>query len=405
MTLKIPLMTILPICPKLLCILAVSDDKKFGKSTKAARMKKIKQIIMMASILSMTVSALSQDTTNIQTINAKENDGMLFLPVIYYTPETGLAGGAQGLYFFTMGSRYGSTHPSSVPVGFEYTQKGQMYCEVQPEISFPDNAYQVKVKIGFRKFPSTFYGIGNNTLETNAEQYTPQKVWGDVSVQKRVVSYLSVGISASYNRYRILAAEENGMIARRTVSGAAGGCINGAGVYGSWDSRNESFFPSSGENASVLIGAFHPILGSDYEFLRYRIDLRHYSYFTADQVLAVQALFVAQTGTVPIQALATYGGKDLLRGYAEGRNCENDLMAIQAEYRMLPVYWRFGLSFFAGVGEVAHDLGSFSSAELKPSAGFGIRYQLFETEKISLRLDFGWGRGTSGFYITAGEAF
>lgn len=47
----------------------------------------------LVSILMIISSAPSQDTTTIQPTGPKENDGLLLLPVIYYTPETGLAGG------------------------------------------------------------------------------------------------------------------------------------------------------------------------------------------------------------------------------------------------------------------------------------------------------------------------
>lgn len=41
----------------------------------------------------------------------------------------------------------------------------------------------------------------------------------------------------------------------------------------------------------------------------------------------------------------------------------------------------------------------------KPSYGFGFRYLLDRKEGINLRFDFGYGKNSSGFYFTAGEAF
>ena len=60
---------------------------------------------------------------------------------------------------------------------------------------------------------------------------------------------------------------------------------------------------------------------------------------------------------------------------------------------------------FAGIGDVAPDVGRLTLAGNLWSAGFGVRYLWDEAEKLKIRLDFGWGNGDSGFYLTLGEAF
>jgi hypothetical protein len=50
-------------------------------------------------------------------------------------------------------------------------------------------------------------------------------------------------------------------------------------------------------------------------------------------------------------------------------------------------------------------LEAFELSEAKPSGGFGVRYLYNADEGINIRLDFGFAEDSSGFYITAGEAF
>jgi hypothetical protein len=67
--------------------------------------------------------------------------------------------------------------------------------------------------------------------------------------------------------------------------------------------------------------------------------------------------------------------------------------------------WRFGLVGFAGYGDVADKVSHFERKSFKYSVGWGIRYLLNRDEKLNLRLVFGYGKGSSEFYINFSEAF
>jgi hypothetical protein len=44
-------------------------------------------------------------------------------------------------------------------------------------------------------------------------------------------------------------------------------------------------------------------------------------------------------------------------------------------------------------------------ATVKPTYGFGIRFRFDEAQKLDLRVDVGFGRGTSGVYFSVNQAF
>ena len=60
---------------------------------------------------------------------------------------------------------------------------------------------------------------------------------------------------------------------------------------------------------------------------------------------------------------------------------------------------------FAGCGQVAHEFEKISLKELKPSAGFGIRFALIPEQKVNLRIDLGMGKDDSSFDINILEVF
>jgi len=48
---------------------------------------------------------------------------------------------------------------------------------------------------------------------------------------------------------------------------------------------------------------------------------------------------------------------------------------------------------------------NFELRKFKYSVGGGIRFLINQKEKLNIRLDFAYGKNSSGMYITIGEAF
>lgn len=70
-----------------------------------------------------------------------------------------------------------------------------------------------------------------------------------------------------------------------------------------------------------------------------------------------------------------------------------------------PVWRRLGATAFLSTGAVAPRMSGFGSSDTKLAGGWGIRYPLSRSEGLNVRVDFGYGEGSSGTYITLGEAF
>lgn len=334
----------------------------------------------------------------------QKRSGIFLLPIIFYTPETKLAAGGLVNYYFRESGSKTESRASSIMPSLIYTQNKQILAELSTYLYWKDEAYYSEGYLAYIKFPAKFYGIGNNTKEDDEEDYTPRFVRLEISFQKKVRSGLYLGMRYELERRKLTEVEEDGLLARGDILGSEKGMTSGAGVRASWDSRNQVYSPSSGAYHQASATFFKSALGSDYDFVRYVLDLRQYFGVSSSHVAAFQAYARSVTGDPPFQKLSLLGGQNMMRGHYEGRYRDKNMLILQAEYRM-PVWWRFGLAGFAGFGDVADEFSNFRLSSFKHSLGAGIRYRISPDEGINVRLDFGFGEGTSGLYITFNEAF
>ncbi len=66
---------------------------------------------------------------------------------------------------------------------------------------------------------------------------------------------------------------------------------------------------------------------------------------------------------------------------------------------------RIGAIGFVSAGRVSHDLSDMNFTGFKPAVGFGLRFLIAPDEGLNLRADFGFGNGSSGFYLGMAEVF
>jgi hypothetical protein len=319
-----------------------------------------------------------------------ESRGFAFIPALFYTPETKLAGGASVLFFFRGHNDSADARPSTLAPTLIVTQRKQVIAFLGAELYPKQGKYRFGGNAGFLKFPDLFYGIGPDTPDELEEEYTPQIVLAAVSLQQYLYKKLSAGLQYEFAYSEITEKEENGLLDSGHVPGSDGGTVSGAGVLLSWDSRDNTFYMEA--------------LGSDFAFVRYNVNLRAYRQLFPSGIVAAQLYTNLTIGNPPFQMMSKLGGANLMRGYYDGRFRDKHAIVVQAEYRG-HLWWRFGFATFVGVGNVAPRLDTFAINDVKESVGFGIRFIFDEKERLTLRMDFGLRGGTPGPYITIGEAF
>jgi len=177
------------------------------------------------------------------------------------------------------------------------------------------------------------------------------------------------------------------------------------GVSLTWDTRDNLWAPAQGLWMQLHAATSNGTFGSDYRFNQFYADFRGYLSAGEKTVLAAQLLGTGLDGDPPFFSFPRLGGENGLRGYRGGLYLDKTRVLGRVEYRRDRIVGRFGGVLFAGIGDVASSVGRLTLAGNLWSAGFGFRYIWDEVEKLKVRLDFGFGNGDSGFYLSLGEAF
>ena len=340
-----------------------------------------------------------------QIDSTKKSRFVLPFPIIVRSIETNWAFGAVVTSTFNLRSANDSfTRTSNLQALALYSVEHQLVAAINGAIYFPGEKYILNHQFSYSYYPDNFWGLGKNTPNSNKEPYDYKQFYIYLHPQRHLGRSYFLGILYELQNVWDVNYAPGGLFDKESIVGRYGYLVSGLGLSISYDTRNNAFSPDRGSMLQFYFNHFDPLLGSEYRYTNYVLDLRKFFGFMHGQVLAMQAYGYFNTGTVPFRSLASFGGANHLRGYYQGRFRDNNQGLIQAEYR-IPVIWRFGLVGFGGIGNVASDLRDFDLTYVKYSFGAGIRFALNKSERLNLRLDYGIGQGCSGFYFQLGEAF
>jgi hypothetical protein len=121
-------------------------------------------------------------------------------------------------------------------------------------------------------------------------------------------------------------------------------------------------------------------------------------------VVAAQIFGSQVGGYPPFYEMSALGGGQIMRGYYYGRFRDKIYTAGQIELRTF--FWkRLGGVVFGGMGNVSDNYKGLELRQSRFSFGGGLRFKFNQAEKINIRMDIGFGRGTSGVYFGMEEAF
>lgn len=326
------------------------------------------------------------------------------LPVVYFSPETEWGFGVVSLFSFRFKGETKKSRISQFQFGAAYTQRKQILFYLPFQLYAKNEKYFSFGELGYYKYSYRFFGVGNDLPDSNEELYNVTFPRIRLNVMKLAKSNWYVGFRYWYDGYDITKTENQGILSKGNVEGAKGGAVSSLGFISLIDSRNDYNYPSSGTYFEFVALPNLDVFGSDLEFTRFSADYVKYI-GKGKNVLAVNFYGVATLGEAPFNELALIGGTRRLRGYFEGRFRDRNMLMAQAEYRR-ELFWNIGLVAFTGYGVVSRDIENFEAKNIRPSGGLGLRYRMSKDEKINLRLDYGIGEnGSSGFYLTIGEAF
>jgi len=378
------------------------------------RKKQLYLLLLIGCGVSCFSASAMAPAAHDSTATVKANDnvkGLIPIPVIYYTPDTRLGLGAAVIGFLRLKSHTDSTYTrlSTARLLADYTLNKQMDQQLIWSVFTREEKYLLRGELRHRVYTDRFYGIGNNTPVADEGKYKYDYVSAQLGGLKNLGGRIFLGIDLLLTNYYnpstdSLSEGRESLLEAQQIAGYKGGLNSGAGLVFLVDTRDNTAFASSGMLFEASVYNFGSMLGGDFNYRNVNLNFSKYFEVRPGRVLAFNTVLNLNNGEVPVMRLAPVGGALILRGYARNRFLDDNFAGTQAEYRF-PLYRRLGLAAFAGVGDVFGEPSDVHFSTLKYSVGSGLRYALSKEQKLNIRVDLGYGREGSNFYIVIGEAF
>lgn len=338
-------------------------------------------------------------------IKQEKNYSLLVVPLGSYQPETSVALGLGVILFVKPFKNDSITRPSSFYGTGMYTFKKQILTAFQTTYWHKRNAFSSGIDFLYQRYPNKFFGLGNDVGDY-FEYFDSDQIKINVNNRKKILPYTYLGLDYRYRYNKMTKTTDGGLFQQGIVPGGEGSSIQGVEISINYDNRNDEFYPTKGNYMFATYSNFGGVLGGDFGFRKYKIELRHYHEmpYAKNHIVALRLLGEFGNGAIPFNYMSQLGGPGILRGYFEGKYREKNIINADFEYR-LPITNRIKFHAFGGFGAVAEEWSKFKTEYFKLSGGGGLRYKIFKDKGMHIRVDVGFGYKTWGTYVQLSEAF
>jgi len=328
-------------------------------------------------------------------------------PELGRKPETGFLWGIYYMQLFRLSHKSDSlSRTSNVESYFDYTARQQILASIKNNIFFNKERFILKGENGYIKFPSLYWGVGNNSPLNSQELISYEMFTITQKLLCKIGHKYFAGAQYHYMDVSNVEYFEGNLFAQQNIPGSTGSINSGAGLVFLFDSRDNIINAYKGFYFEASMLTNPKVLGGQYQYDNITVDVRKYLSVSKKKVriLAFQGLLNYNSGNVPFRQMAAIGGDQIMRGYYTGRFRDNILMAGQAEFRFL-VWKNLGFTTFISIGEVGTTFSDFTFKGTHYTVGGCLRFMINKKERMNIGADMGVGHQTNGVYLNFGEAF
>lgn len=338
-----------------------------------------------------------------QSDSSKIKIKKLIVPLLGYTPETGFGGGLSGIVQFKTAPD-SLTPFSTAQLTCGITANGQWVVALPYDLYFSGRTHQITGEISAQKSKLRFFGVGHVPETQTNERFEAMIYRARAQYLKKVDPHLYIGGRWWYEQYRVTESTANGLLAEGAIAGSEQHTTSGPGINLLVDNRDHVYYPEKGHYLELVLHDQRAHWGSDYNYLRYRIDARRFRPIGQRQVLATMLFGDFIRGNAPYPQLAQIGSLKRMRGYYEGRYRDQHLLLYQIEDR-IRIHRLFAIALFGSAAYMNNAQFDLPQPGWHLAGGLGLRYFWNPASRTTLRLDMAVGQGKPLFYISVGEAF
>jgi hypothetical protein len=329
-----------------------------------------------------------------------------------YTPELGLTLAAGIMTSFKTNKRDSLIQRSSAPVMIGITSTGAYFLGTKLTSFWIQDKMRIYAEINFKKMLDNYWGVGfeegKNTLKSDSTteylrtwaQLNPKLLW-------QFNKHFFTGINVDFNYTKGSEASEGVATDDYYLKFNDKPFNGGLGPVFQYDSRDVPVNAWRGAFLELSATFYGSYLGGQNNYQIYSIDLRKYFQIKRPgKTLAVQIRGRFGKGDVPYGEMSQPGSPFDLRGYTWGRYRDESMFLVITEYRHMFLKKNgevgpHGIVSWFGAGTLGDAVNQFGN--WLPS--FGIGYRLQVQPRMNLRLDFGFGTESRGFYFNFNEAY
>lgn len=292
------------------------------------------------------------------------------------------------------------TQPSNISIFGNVSVSGVYALGVTGNNIFTANRQRVDYSATFSSAPRSLWGRGYDAGRYNAESsYVEKHYQVEGRYLYRVLPNTFLGALLSFQHTQGKKFTDEAYLYGERMTYTA----TGIGLIAEYDSRDFIPNPYRGLYVSFQEIFYAKGLGTcDRSLWRTTFTLNYYRQLWRGGVVAGDLYGEFNSEGTPWPMLARMGGSYRMRGYYQGRYTDNDMMTVQIELRQR-IWRRIGCVVWGGAGNVFSRLDDFNWSQTLPNYGFGLRWEL--KKRVNIRIDYGFGKNTSGFLLNINEAF
>lgn len=326
------------------------------------------------------------------------------MPGPFYTPELGPGIGAAIAGVYRPGSEDTVSQNSTITISGYGSATGAFGVSLKNYGFYANDNWRFFITGRAANTPTYYWGQGFEAARHghNRQQYTAKEFRLHPQLMRLIAPDTYLGFSwvaSMMNAGRIQNKNKHTLDNLREGYSVFS---SGPGIILSYDTRD--FVPNPHRGGVIELGytRYAPGTGSDTRFDVFNSRVGYYYALDDKRVIAWEADGVFTQGKVPWNELPGLGGSHRMRGYYEGRYRDRNIMSTQLEYRQ-KLSWRHGVVGWIGTGTMSKHFARLGGERWLPNAGVGYRFAF--KPGINVRLDYGIGQRSSGFYFQVGEAF
>jgi hypothetical protein len=345
----------------------------------------------------------------------------IFTPFIApaYTPEMKFFISAGGLYSFKTQKSNPLLERSSIPISLNYSTNNSFYLNIKLNIYGRSDRYRIIGEYRLKSMPDHYWGVGYSNGKNKDKSDSTTLYHKDLNnFFGRFLIRLGYdffgGLLIDWNHTK--ASHMNEVMASDPDVLEFGSNIKsmGMGAVMQYDSRDNVSNAYQGTLVDLGVTYYGHLLGASYEFWMLELDYRGYTPVSKTNrraILAWAAKIRITWGNTPWNMLSELGNPYDLRGYYWGRFRDRSMLFGLLEYRHMfnrkhpnkkgSYESKHGVVTWAGMGSIGEKLNDLEN--WLPNAGIGYRFEI--QPRINLRLDFGVGLESKGFYFNFFEGF